>query len=1253
MGVAAARTPGPAKTPAVRTETTTRPRVVQVRQTSQLLQRACDCGATAGFSGHCTSCDRVSLEPRRGGDYAHATSGAPDVAADALRGSAPTPRPDTATVASEARLGHNFGRLGIHAVASPAPSSPSAAAPSHLSGRVAPVRPVQMTSPVRAQAQLRVSSPSDPAEQEARAMGKLVARMPEPAVVAGDAPIQRAGSGIAQRQIAPVISSASGDSSTVYRKETGTPMATPDIMASLQSGPSGGAPLPRDMRSFMEPRFGAEFSAVRVHADEQAAALCGQLNARAFTIGNHIYFGKGQFRTDTADGWELIAHELTHTIQQGSVAQLPAPRAHVPEPVKTAAAPAPAAKSAPAAATARVAEPVRPPAPAPVVKPVQAVAPAPVVKPVAAVAPVTVAAPVHAAAPAHAVAPAHAAAPSHAVAPVRAAAPARVAERAPASIQRLGLSDALDYFADKANLIPGFRMLTIILGINPINMSPVDRSAANILRALIEFIPGGGIITQALNNSGVFDKVGAWVSDQIATLAMTGAALKQAVTTFLGTLSWSDIFDLGGVWDRAKRIFTEPIDRLIEFGKGLVTGILKFIKDAILLPLAKLAEGTRGWDLLIAVLGKNPITGDAVPRTAETLVGGFLKLIGQDEVWANMQKANALPRAWTWFQSTMSALVAMVSALPDQFVAAFKSLTIEDVVLVVGAFQKVGSVFGGFLVNFISWAGNALWNLLEIIFDVVSPGAVTYIKKTGAALKGILKDPLPFVRNLGAGIKLGIGNFVTNFGTHLTDALIDWLTGSLPGVYIPKAISLVEFGKFALSVLGITWTQIRTKIVKGIGPSGETIMKGLETAFDIVVALVKGGAAAVWELIKEKLSDLKDTVLNGIISFVTETIIQKAVPKLISLFIPGAGFISAILSIYDMVKVFIEKLAKIVALVKSIVDAIVAIAGGDLSGAAKFVENGLTNLLTLTINFLAGFVGLTGIAEKVMAVVKKVQAAVDKALDTAIAWVINKAKALFAKLFGKGDKDDTRTDAQKQADLNSAMKDAEALRQSPNVLEADIRKGLPAIQKKYKMVSLDLVVDSQNVATEKVHFVGKINPELADEPKEIPKSPPGETIDNPIEIAWIKPPVEGYPDIIIPGMAPIKAKDGGTVGGETLKVTDSNALKIAPNAIIQAGDYLNLNSTKNRMRDTILKNNGWDRLKGGPLDVDHIWEKQVGGKDEISNLWPLNSDLNQKSGRLILSERTRIEKKYELSKRPKPGLKEKYLKLIFGGGGGS
>ena len=89
--------------------------------------------------------------------------------------------------------------------------------------------------------------------------------------------------------------------------------------------------------------------------------------------------------------------------------------------------------------------------------------------------------------------------------------------------------------------------------------------------------------------------------------------------------------------------------------------------------------------------------------------------------------------------------------------------------------------------RFITWGANAVWNLLEIIFDVVSPGALGYIKKTGAALKSILKNPLPFVGNLVKAAKLGFQNFADHFLEHLKAGLIDWLTGSLPGIYIPKA----------------------------------------------------------------------------------------------------------------------------------------------------------------------------------------------------------------------------------------------------------------------------------------------------------------------------------------------------------------------------------------------------------------------------------------------------------------------------------
>ena len=642
----------------------------------------------------------------------------------------------------------------------------------------------------------------------------------------------------------------------------------------------------------------------------------------------------------------------------------------------------------------------------------------------------------------------------------------------------LGIPDPLDWLAGKANIIPGFRMLTIVLGVNPINMSPVDRSAANILRAMVEFMPGGGLVTQALDNNGVFEKAGAFVEEQINALGLTGAAIKSAVTEFISSLSLpGDLLNPGAAWARAERIFTAPIDQIKTTAINLVTGIIEIVKDAILKPIAKLAEGTEGYNLLKGVLGKDPITGDPVDRSADTLLGPLLKMIGLGDVWQKMQEAKAIPRAWQWFQTTLSQLIGFVSEIPTLFLSAFKALTLEDIILVPRAFAKLVGVFGGFLGKFVSWGVDAMFKLLEIVFDVVSPGALGYVKKTASAMKSIFQNPLPFVGNLVKAAKLGFTNFAGNFLNHLKKGLIDWLTGSLQGVYIPKALTLIEFGKLALSVLGVTWAQIRAKIVKALGPNGEIIMKGLETAFDIIVALVTGGPAAAWEVIKDKLTGLKDQIVSGIISFVTETIVTKAIPKLIAMFIPGAGFISAIISIYDTIMVFVNKISKIIQVVTAFINSIVAIAQGNIGAAAAKVESILGGLLSLAISFLAGFVGLGKVTDKIMGVVNKVRATVDKALDTAINFIIGKAKALFASLFSKKDKTpDSRTDAQKMADMKAAVAEGQSIVSDKSTSKKKKDKGLKKLKSKFKLTNIELVSDSKAKETETVHIRATINP---------------------------------------------------------------------------------------------------------------------------------------------------------------------------------
>jgi hypothetical protein len=86
----------------------------------------------------------------------------------------------------------------------------------------------------------------------------------------------------------------------------------------LQLMQGGGSPLDKETREYFESRFGADFSQVRVHDDTQAAQIAARINARAFTQGQHIFFGQGQYQPQTSSGRDLLAHELTHTIQQGA-----------------------------------------------------------------------------------------------------------------------------------------------------------------------------------------------------------------------------------------------------------------------------------------------------------------------------------------------------------------------------------------------------------------------------------------------------------------------------------------------------------------------------------------------------------------------------------------------------------------------------------------------------------------------------------------------------------------------------------------------------------------------------------------------------------------------------------------------------------------------------------------------------------------------------------------------------------------------
>ncbi len=101
-----------------------------------------------------------------------------------------------------------------------------------------------------------------------------------------------------------------------HKGKDGTPRV-PDHFESLLAGTKGkGFPLPDDIRNEMESKVNASFEKVRIHTHSDAVKLCKMINAQAFTRGYDIYFDQGRYEPHTSTGKHLLAHELTHVVQQ-------------------------------------------------------------------------------------------------------------------------------------------------------------------------------------------------------------------------------------------------------------------------------------------------------------------------------------------------------------------------------------------------------------------------------------------------------------------------------------------------------------------------------------------------------------------------------------------------------------------------------------------------------------------------------------------------------------------------------------------------------------------------------------------------------------------------------------------------------------------------------------------------------------------------------------------------------------------------
>lgn len=483
---------------------------------------------------------------------------------------------------------------------------------------------------------------------------------------------------------------------------------------------------------------------------------------------------------------------------------------------------------------------------------------------------------------------------------------------------------------------------------------------------------------------------GSWVAGKIGALATK-------VTGFIGSLSANVLLSpfaglLGVVQD--------GISQFSGWAQGLATGLFATIGNA-LVRLSKFIEPVM--NLLERVAG---VLGDLMGKLPDLILGPVWKII------------------------------------PACIRDPIKDFVLQQILKRVPLFQqlqKIGDIWEKVqqvalrILRQIFVDGDlkgAAWTFFRSLLDIlgIPPKLVTgIVSKAAKAIGDILKDPVGFLLNLLRALKQGFGQFFDNIGRHLLSGVADWMFAQAAeaGINVPTEFTFRAIGGFILEVLGITVQRVFERIEKKLGkPAADrlralyekatriasAIASGVETAFEWIGILQREGPAGILNHLKEKLADIKDKLIDGAIDWLMDNLIGAAVKKLLKMLDPTG--IMAVVESLDAVMSAIQTLGararQILEAVDNMLNGVIEIAHGVLGRAAGFVEDTLARGVPVVIDFLANWMGLEGIGQRIHEIIEKLQGKVGDAMD----WLIEKGKGVFDKLTGNKDKEGTEPNAE-------------------------------------------------------------------------------------------------------------------------------------------------------------------------------------------------------------------------------------------------
>ncbi|MER6960285.1 hypothetical protein [Streptomyces sp. NPDC000618] len=449
------------------------------------------------------------------------------------------------------------------------------------------------------------------------------------------------------------------------------------------------------------------------------------------------------------------------------------------------------------------------------------------------------------------------------------------------------------------------------------------------------------------------------------------------------------------------------------------------------------------------------------------------------------------------FTEKFDGLEADVNAKSDQLVQDLAQKYTQAVNAVDDEIKKLQDENKGLIAK----AKDAVVGVIQTIIELKNM-LLGVLAKAATAVMNIIKDPIGFLRNLVTAVAAGLHQFIGNITEHLKKGLISWLLGTAvsAGLALPAKFDLKGIIQLIGGMLGLTWANIRARITrKGVPDQAVT---AAEQSVPVAQALQKEGPAGAVEHIKASVGDLKSTILQKLTAYLIPTVIVAGITWIVSLLNPASAFIRAVKGIIDIVTFVVTQGAQIMQFVNSVLDAVIAIAGGGQAGVPALIEGALVASIPVLIGFLAALLGVGNLANKVKEVFHAVAKPVSKAIDKIVDFIAKASRKLWKGISNKASKKNGRSPDKKpgtgkeQGNSTESEKDktdasAAALREATSLVNKDstvegIREKLPGIKSRHNVRILQLIIDSTNKTRTLIHFKAVNSPPKESKQQTIP-----------------------------------------------------------------------------------------------------------------------------------------------------------------------